>query len=73
MSKNYVICASHFIYFIFTYEQRAGFFGDTVDELGVLNDTIQQFLLRDGQTPRQVSLVIGAVQRDAQAEETRPE
>lgn len=57
----------------FTHEQRAGFFGDPVDELGVLNDSVQQLLLGDGRTPGHVSLVVGALQRDAQAEETRPE
>lgn len=56
-----------------THKQRAGFFGDPVDELRMLDDPVEELLLSDGGTPRQVSLVVATVERDAEGKQTGPE
>lgn len=58
---------------VLTHKQRAGFFGDPVDELRVLDDPVEELLLSDGGAPRQVSLLVATVERDTEGKQTGPE
>lgn len=39
----------------------------------MLDDPVEELLLSDGGTPRQVSLVVATVERDAEGKQTGPE
>lgn len=45
----------------FTHKQRARFFRDTVDELGVLDDSVKKFLLGDGGAAGEATLLLPTV------------